>query len=597
MTPERWRHITEVFHAALKLGAADRQAFVASRCGDDEALRSAVASMVAAHEAVSQLGESAVFSGARLADAESSRSAMVFTPGDRVGPFHVDRLIGVGGMGAVYRARDTRLHRDVALKVLLPAIAHDADHAARFRREAQALASLNHSNVAQIYGLEESGGICTLVMELVEGATLADRIAHGAIPVDEALAVAKQIAEALEAAHEHGIVHRDLKPANIKLGPDGTIKVLDFGLARLLHPSPEQAEPNATISPASLTSAGVILGTVAYMAPEQAKGKPADRRADMWAFACVLFEMLTAQRAFPGGTFADVSARIIEHDPDWMSLPARTPEAIRRLLRRCLEKDPKRRLDSAAVARIEIDEAAKEPSRSVPSAGTRRGSFWRAAMWATTGAIVAALLTMVVATLTRRSEVPPALVATSISVDGGVSLDQPGIHFAVAPNGRTVVYSGASGADTVLYRRDLDRLDPVPITGTEGGSDEFFSGNGRSIGFETNSELWTASIDGGVMLTGLMPGTPVEDLLFVPLAGDKRLQVLFHASGVERNVAIAPNGRFIAYDSDDSRSPQVYVRPFPNVGARKWQISTEVGIGPVWTRGGSEIVYKDPQAG
>ncbi len=806
--------------------------------------------------------------------------------GTRLGPYEILGLLGAGGMGEVYRARDTRLNRDVAVKVLPDLFAEDAERLARFDREARILASLNHPHIAHIHGVEESGGVRALVMELVEGETLAEKIARGPLPLDEALPIARHIAEALEAAHEQAIVHRDLKPANIKVTPDGAVKVLDFGLAKAVGTSDTAASATVT---ALDTRVGLILGTAAYMAPEQAKGKPADRRADIWALGCVLFEMLTGQRAFAGETLSDVLVRVIEHEPDWQALPVRTPPAIRRLLHRCFEKDPRRRLDSAAVARIEIDEAAREPTPVVEAAGARRGSLWRSIAWAATGAGAAVLVTMMVAGRVRPTERPAALVATSVFVDAGVLRlggGGPGVHFAVAPSGSTVVFAGNYGGRSVLYRRDLDRVDPEPIVGTDGGSDVFFSHDGRWLGFERASELWTASLDGGtpqrllpnqplrggtwgegdtivvgrvgsglwmvstttggeprqlttptqgqrhehpqmlpggravlftilsidkppqaavhligtgqtrsllegagarfvdsghvvfgrqerlwavgfdsdslqtrgearpvrddvlwsaagypqfavgagllayvrtsqassspgnrlltwmdrqgrktnlpfepkdfalprlspagdrivalsgasrevwtydlgrgnsnrltadriiaysapawtpdgsrvvfttwfdgevglgwspadgsgpveelikgvgmrsferthpvmlpdgsgVIMTGLAPGTTVEDLLFVPLAGERRVQALFQAPGVERNPTIAPSGRFIAYNSDESGGTEVYVRPFPNVGSRKWQISTEGGTGPVWTRGGSEIVYLD----
>ncbi len=264
-------------------------------------------------------------------------------------------------MGQVYRARDTKLNRDVALKVLPDLFASDAERLARFTREAQTLASLNHPHIAAIYGLEESGGVRALVMELVEGEDLSQRIARGAIPLDEALPIARQIAEALEAAHEHGIIHRDLKPANIKVRPDGTVKVLDFGLAkadRNRRPRRRSVTQSPTLtSPAMMTGMGVILGTAAYMSPEQAVGRPADKRSDVWAFGVVLLEMLTGRPVFAGETVSHVLAAVLKSAPDWTTLPADTPASIRTLLRRCLEKDRRHRLADAADARLEIEEA------------------------------------------------------------------------------------------------------------------------------------------------------------------------------------------------------------------------------------------------
>ena len=287
--------------------------------------------------------------------------------GTRLGPYEIESVLGAGGMGEVYRARDTRLKRDVAIKVLPAAFARDPDRIARLQREAEVLATLNHPNVGAVYGFEETPDAAGIVMELVEGPTLGDRIAHGPIPIDEALKMARQIADALDAAHEKGVIHRDLKPANIKVTPDGKVKVLDFGLAKLAEGPPKggqyddrsvRLQPDLTVSPTVAvlaTSAGLILGTAGYMSPEQARGKAADRRSDIWAFGCVLFEMLTGRKTFETGeTVSDAVAAILTRDPDWTALPPQTPGPIRRLLRRCLEKDPDRRLHHIADARIEI---------------------------------------------------------------------------------------------------------------------------------------------------------------------------------------------------------------------------------------------------
>jgi serine/threonine protein kinase len=288
--------------------------------------------------------------------------------GTTLGPYEVTGLIGQGGMGEVYQARDTKLDRDVALKVLPEAFTSDPDRLARFEREAKVLASLNHPNIGTIYGLEESDGVKALVLELIAGPTLADRIAKGPLPVDEALPIAKQIAEALEAAHEQGIIHRDLKPANIKVKDDGTVKVLDFGLAKAL--AGDGSTPDLSQSPtmtASMggTREGVILGTAAYMSPEQARSKPLDKRTDIWSFGCVLCEMLTGQAAFAGETLSDTIANVLERQPPWGTLPSATPTSIRRLLRRCLEKEHRRRVPDIWMARFEIDDAIGTPTAEV----------------------------------------------------------------------------------------------------------------------------------------------------------------------------------------------------------------------------------------
>src|SRR5207253_1208822 len=273
----------------------------------------------------------------------------------KLGRYEIRSQIGAGGMGDVYRARDEKLNRDVAIKILPEAFAQDSDRLARFKREAQVLASLNHPNIASIYGLEETNGFMALAMELVEGPTLADRIAAGPIATDESLVIARQIAAALEAAHERGIIHRDIKPANVKVTDDGTVKVLDFGLAKVF--ADETPEANLSHSPTLIkgTQAGMILGTAAYMSPEQAKGKVVDKRSDVWAFGCLLFEMLTGKQSFSGETLTDILAAVVRAEPDWNLLPASTPEAIRRLLHRCLTKDAKQRLRDIGEARITIE--------------------------------------------------------------------------------------------------------------------------------------------------------------------------------------------------------------------------------------------------
>ena len=330
---------------------------------------------------------------------------MSLTAGTRLGPYEILSLLGSGGMGEVYRARDTKLNRDVALKFLPDSFANDPDRLARFQREAQILASLNHPNIAHIHGLEESGGVRALVMELVEGEDLARRIARGAIPIDEVLPIAKQLADALEAAHEQGIIHRDLKPANIKVREDGTVNVLDFGLAKAMEPvgSPPNVTQSPTITtPAMMTGVGTILGTAAYMSPEQARGRAADRRADIWSFGVIVFEMLSGARAFDGETVSDVLAMVIEREPDWTKLPASMPPRLRAMVRRCLRKDARLRLQAIGDARIELHDIADGRDTDDQPAETRKGNVSQArvrwvagalvALVAVTGAAVGALL-------------------------------------------------------------------------------------------------------------------------------------------------------------------------------------------------------------
>ena len=295
---------------------------------------------------------------------------MPLAAGTRIGQYEITGALGAGGMGEVYRARDTKLHRDVALKVLPELVAGDPERLARFRREAQVLASLNHTNIAHLYGFEDAGGTHALVMELVPGPTLADRIAEGPFAFRDALPIARQIADALESAHDQGVIHRDLKPANIKIKDDGSVKVLDFGLAKALTAEAGSGAADPSNSPtltARATQMGMILGTAAYMSPEQARGRPVDRRADIWAFGCVLYEMLTGRRPFAGDDITETLATVLKEPPDWSALPRDLPAAVQRVLRRCLEKDPRKRLSAIGDARLELEEP--DDVRPAPVAG------------------------------------------------------------------------------------------------------------------------------------------------------------------------------------------------------------------------------------
>jgi serine/threonine-protein kinase len=412
---------------------------------------------------------------------------MPLTIGSRVGAYEVLSLLGAGGMGEVYRAKDTRLGREVALKILPVTFTNDPERVARFRREAQVLASLNHPNIGAIYGFEDGDSVHALVLELVDGPTLADRIALGAIPLDEALPIATQIAEALQAAHEQGIIHRDLKPANIKITPAGVVKVLDFGLARALDPS-GLASSSPTMSPTlsvHATQAGVILGTAAYMPPEQAKGRPVDRRADLWSFGCVVYEMLTARRPFTGETISDVLAKVIEREPDWSTLPAQTSGSIRTLLRRCLEKDPKRRLDSAAAARLELDEASNATSPTIasdhlhPQAATR-WSVWTSAGIAIAAAAAGALATWVV-TRPAAARAPLARFAIPIPAAAPLAFSINDRDLAIAPDGSRIAY--IAGDQAQLMVRALDQLEATPLAGIANARAPFLSPDGHWIGF------------------------------------------------------------------------------------------------------------------
>ncbi len=414
--------------------------------------------------------------------------------GTKLGFYEILAPLGAGGMGEVYRARDTKLNRDVALKVLPAALANDAERMARFQREAQVLAALNHPNIATIYGLEESGLTRALVMELVEGPTLAERIAQGPIHRQDALPIAKRIAEALEYAHDRGIIHRDLKPQNITLTPEGTVKVLDFGLAKALDVTPASASgvisqsplPNSPTLSIAATQAGVILGTAAYMSPEQAKGKSADRRADIWAFGCVLFEMLTGKQAFEGETVSDVLAAVIMKDPDLNSLPASTPASVRQLLRRCLEKDPKRRLQAIGEARIVLEnpEGTSVPEASVVTLTSPRASWRQGAQWGIAGIVLGVLIAGAILKVMAPTALPRRAQHLSVALPAGVSISDPYFpELAFAPDGANLVFSGKQGDKIQLYQRPIDEIEAKPVPGTEGGVGPFFSYDGAWVAF------------------------------------------------------------------------------------------------------------------
>jgi serine/threonine protein kinase len=422
---------------------------------------------------------------------------MALAPGTRLGTYEVVNAIGAGGMGEVYRARDTKLGRDVAIKVLPSSVTCDPERLARFAREAQVLASLNHPNIAAIYHVEEADGVPAIVMELVEGETLADRIARGPIPIDEALPIAKQIAEALEAAHEQGIIHRDLKPANIKIRSDGTVKVLDFGLAKLAepsaasgtNPSPLSLSPTIT-SPALMTGVGVLLGTAAYMAPEQARGKPVDRRADIWAFGCVLYEMVTGTRAFEGEEASDTLAAILRGEPDWSRIPAN----VHRLLRACLDKDRKKRLQAIGDYRLLLDEATVAPRKAV--------AIRERLVWAAGGVIIATIATAGVTLYLR----PVSVVVPETRLQISTPRDAALINFAISPDGRKVVFQAPISGRNQLWLRTLESETAQPLTGTEDGNRPFWSPDSNSIGFFTPGQLKRLDLAGGAVRT-LAPST------------------------------------------------------------------------------------------
>jgi Tol biopolymer transport system component len=441
---------------------------------------------------------------------------LVLTAGTRLGVYEVTAQIGAGGMGEVYRATDRNLKRSVAIKVLPASMATDTDRLVRFQREAEVLAALNHPNIAAIYGLEKAPDFTAIVMELVEGEDLSQRIGRGAIPIDEAFLIAKQIAEALEAAHEQGIIHRDLKPANIKVRPDGTVKVLDFGLAKLAEsgeagPAARNLTQSPTItSPAMMTGAGMILGTAAYLSPEQARGKTVDKRADIWAFGVVVFEMLTGCRAFVGDDISITLAAIMMREPDWRALPAPTPLGLRRLLTRCLKKDPKARMRDIGDARLQIEEllSGAPEGAGVPAIPHARSLWQRAWPWASTGALVLALMLALWAPW-RPAPQPEQLQRLSVELGAEASLvtdfvGSGGSAAALSPDGSVLAFvarKAAAGNASELYVRRLDQLHAAPFAGTEGARSPFFSPDGQWIAFFAGGKLKKVAATVGAAVT------------------------------------------------------------------------------------------------
>jgi Tol biopolymer transport system component len=548
MTSERLRQIELLFHEARERTPAERDAFLARACADDPTLRREVESLLA------QPPKGVIDAplGALVAELVTPPVPRL-APGSSVGPYRIERLLDVGGMGEVYRARDTTLGRDVAIKILPRHFTADPERLARFEREARLLAALNHPNIGAIYGLEAADGVRALVLELVEGETLADRIQRGPAPVTDALPIARQIADALDAAHEKGIVHRDLKPANIKVTPDGVVKVLDFGLAKAA--TGEWQSSTVTMGG---TQEGTILGTAAYMSPEQARGQAVDKRTDIWAFGCVLYEMLTGHVAFPGGTVSDTIVKILEREPDWAALPAATPPMVARLLQRSLEKDPKRRLRDIADARAELDDAlegGKAPAMAVGRPPVVSAHSW----WSRWAAIILiALASALAGWSVRRLNPAPENPLSSATFTRLTNFEGDEADATLSPDGKFA---------TFLSNRD----GPLDVWLTQVGSGRFLNLTReshvpglrpvRNIGFSGDgSEIWFSGAPVGRMRIMPMMGGPPR-----PFLVDRTVEVVWSSDGAR-----------MVYHTDAPGDP-MFVADRAGVGARQVFVDPIVG--------------------
>jgi eukaryotic-like serine/threonine-protein kinase len=569
MTPERFEQLQDLYTRAAELSASRRSAFLDQACGNDSALRRDVESLLAEeHPARAFMEEPAIQTAAKTL---SSAHIRTWT-GKRIGHYEILAFLGAGGMGEVYRGLDTKLKREVAIKILPPEWSQDADRVHRFKREAELLATLNHPRIAQIYGFEEAGETACIVLELVEGETLADALKRGPIGLEGALQIAQQITEALEAAHEREIIHRDLKPANIKITPDGNVKVLDFGLAKAVAPgggnSIESRSPTF-VSGASLP--GVILGTAAYMSPEQAKGHTVDRRSDIWAFACVLYEMLAGQAPFNGESIVEILSAVLRAEPDWAALPESTPAAITSLLKRCLQKERSRRLRDIVDARFQIEETVGAVSDR-PSSPTRPQRRSRERVW-WIGTVAILLIAITALTLRNRPQAPqPPEMRLQIVTPP----DASNSVFTLSPDGQKLVFL----AQGHYWLRPLNSEKADPLPGTENGGPMFWSPDSRSFAFSATDHLKRFDIDlnlartiGGVSGTGgrsgswntagnLLIGPPGDamPLYSLPANGGTPVPVTRIEEGqtTQAYPRFLPDGRHFLFFARTTRSQGIY---------------------------------------
>ena len=492
ISPHRWPDVSRVFAAAVGLDKSARHAYLDEACDQDSTLRVAVDSMLRAHDEAGSFGETPAF----VASATVKR----LTPGTQLGPFRIETLLGAGGMGEVYRAHDTKLQRAVAIKVLPDSFAHDADRRARFEAEARALAAVNHAHIGAIYGVEESGDVVALVLELVDGVTLDERLAAGPLSFDEILRIARQLAEGLEAAHDRGIIHRDFKPANIKITPDGNVKILDFGLAKTDGSRIGAATVGSPSGSRHATEVGAVIGTAGYMSPEQARGQAVDKRTDIWAFGCVLFRMCTQQPPFAGATVTETLDAVITHEPDWELLRPSAPPYLVRLLQRCLTKDPKLRLRDIGEARIAI-----ETGEDSAIAHVRSRSLTRlvAAVSMASSIVLAAVLGLVLYRTTATGSRPAVPVRFPIPAQEGFFTIHPAeTFFALSPDGSRLAFLASHESDpnssvSRIWVRAMTDLEAKPLNGTDGATSPFWSPDGRSLAFFAEGRLMSVRLEGG----------------------------------------------------------------------------------------------------
>jgi eukaryotic-like serine/threonine-protein kinase len=562
MNDEAWTVVDRLLGAALERAPNERAAFLEEACAGDETLRREVNSLLAHDREAGPFLEAPALR--LMADGVGQQSLV----GRQFGAYRIIGLLGTGGMGEVYRAHDTKLGRDVAIKILPDIFNTDPERRSRFDREARVLASLNHPQIGAIYGFDDLGGTPALILELVDGDTLSERIASGPLSVADALGIARQIAEALEAAHEHGIIHRDLKPANIKIAAAGVVKVLDFGLAKAAGPIGSHDASSPTIT-TGRTRQGVTLGTAAYMSPEQARGKAVDKRTDIWAFGCVLFEMLTGRFAFAGNTIADTIAAILEREPAWNALPV--PIGVRRLVQRCLDKDPNRRLHDIADARIEIDDLLNDRSRTseTPAANNRRPVRLLSAI-AVVASIVAVIAAGTLMWYVRNAPRPALRVSRTLLATPGVAAPPAtgGRSLAITPDGSHVVYVGNNRSQ--LFVSALDSLEPKPIvTGIRPLNWVCISPDGQWIGFVEGFTLRKVALTGGPVTTIDLVG----DTLGATWAPDNTL-ILATSDPATGLVRVSSSGG----------APTTLTRPVPERGERDH-------VSPDLLPGGRGVLY------